>query len=125
MKKRGHKKAPFMSGIVVLLALFILPMYFSSTIAIPTMNTSTSPTYKSDFIIQNAEPSLQDRNEYYDSSKLDNLLAEWVESKEVPAGIMMNEKKVISSRLMFSTKLGSASRIKKFLKVFFLTRWAH
>ncbi len=92
MKKKSHKKAPFMSGIVVLLAIFILPMYLSSAIAIPTMNTNTSPI--SDYKFQDVEPLLQDWNEYYDSSKLDNLLTEWVESKDIPAGIMVNEKKV-------------------------------
>ncbi len=92
MNKKRNKKAPFNVGIAVLLAMFILPMLLSTAVAIPTTETSTTPM--SDFIPSDVEHSIQDRNVYFDSSKLDNHLVDWVESREVPAGIVMNEKKV-------------------------------
>jgi len=92
MKEKSYEKSPFIAGIAVLLALFILPMLLSTAVAIPTTETSITPM--SDFIPSDVEHSIQDRNVYYDSSKLDNLLVDWAESREVPSGIVMNEKKV-------------------------------
>ncbi|MHA1721381.1 MAG: S8 family serine peptidase [Promethearchaeota archaeon] len=95
MKKNIFKQSRSIVVSVALLVLFLLPITMSTARAIPTTTTSTSHYEMNDNIpVQNWDvKTVSNDFNIYDASKLDGLLANWVDTNILPEGIITEEKK--------------------------------